>query len=273
MMNGVKIFDCTLREVGYQTGWHFDKDFVRRIYTFAQGKGIDYIELGFFHNKQADPGRGIYRYCSLDNDQIKDVFGGIKNVTKVSAMRDVQRPLTELLPASESVVDTIRILTRSHETDFKVLEEHVKLCQKLGYELFINFTSSGYNTMERNTEFAKFAKSVGVENVEFADTESVMTPDYVKNTIQIFHEEGLHVGIHLHDKNGTAESLADLALAQGADFMDVTHIGLGGKWRDGNLTMEYLLRKMGVNGGYESTVVKNELIEQLIKYNAFTAAE
>ena len=55
--------------------------------------------------------------------------------------------------------------------------------------------------------------------------------------------------------------------------MDVTHIGLGGKWRDGNLTMEYLLRKLGVNGGYEATMVKNEIIEDLIKFNKFTAAE
>ena len=55
--------------------------------------------------------------------------------------------------------------------------------------------------------------------------------------------------------------------------MDVTHIGLGGKWRDGNLTMEYLLRKLGVNGGYEATVVKNEIIEDLIKFHEFSAAE
>jgi hypothetical protein len=67
--------------------------------------------------------------------------------------------------------------------------------------------------------------------------------------------------------------LADIAIEEGADYMDVTHIGLGGKWRDGNLTMEYLLRKLGVNGGYEATMVKNEIIEDLIKSNKFTAAE
>ena len=43
MIKGLKIFDCTLREVGYQTGWHFTDKFVRDAYKFAQGKGIDYI--------------------------------------------------------------------------------------------------------------------------------------------------------------------------------------------------------------------------------------
>ena len=66
--------------------------------------------------------------------------------------------------------------------------------------------------------------------------------------------------------------LAEIAIEEGADYMDVTHLGLGGKWRDGNLTMEYLLRRFGANPGYEATVIKNELIEQIIKYHKFTAA-
>lgn len=273
MINNIRIFDCTLREVGYQTGWYFSDEFAKKIYRFALGKGIDYVELGFFHNEDADPGKGNFRYCSIRNDEIKNTFKHVKNITKLSAMRDVQRPLSELLPKNESVIDTIRLLTRSHETDFKVLSGHIELCQKLGYEIFINFTSAGYNTMERNQEFAHFAKEMGVESVEFADTESVMTRDYVTDTIAICHDEGLKVGVHLHDKNGTAEELADLAIEQGADYMDVTHLGLGGKWRDGNLTMEYLLRKMNVKGGYENTVVKNDLIEELIQYHEFSVAE
>lgn len=273
MINNVRIFDCTLREVGYQTGWYFTDEFAKRIYKFALGKGIDYVELGFFHNVAADPGKGNYRYCSIRNDEIKETFKYAKNITKLSAMRDVQRPLSELVPKEESIIDTIRLLTRSHETDFKVLEEHIKLCRKLGYEIFINFTSSGYNTMEKNKEFAHFAKEMGVESVEFADTESVMTREYVTNTIGICHDEGLKVGVHLHDKNGTAEELADLALELGTDYMDVTHLGLGGKWRDGNLTMEYLLRKMKIQGGYESTIIKNELIEELIRFHEHSVAE
>jgi 4-hydroxy 2-oxovalerate aldolase len=273
MVKGYKIFDCTLREVGYQTGWYFDVNFVQNVYKFAQGKGIDYIELGFFHNEEADPGRGDFRYCSIRNDKIFQIFKPIKNITKISAMRDVQRPLSNLLPRKDSILDTIRILTRSHETDFSVLDKHVDEISKLGYEIFINFTSAGYNTIETNKKFAEYAVKKGVRAIEFADTESVMTVEYVVDTIKTCHDLGIECGVHLHDKNGTADLLADTALEQGADYMDVTHIGLGGKWRDGNLTMEYLLRKLEVNGGYEATVIKNELIEQLIKYKNFSAAE
>ncbi|MHC1749824.1 MAG: pyruvate carboxyltransferase [Cellulosilyticaceae bacterium] len=272
MIKGVKIFDCTIREVGYQTGWNFEDDFVRNSYKFAQGKGIDYIELGFFHNEQADPERGIYRYCSSKNKEIYDVIEPIKNFTKISAMRDIQRPLAELLPKKESIIDTIRILTRSHETELDILDRYVSECLELGYETFINFTSAGYNEIEKNIKFAEFAKSKGVAAIEFADTESVMTEQYVIDTIRQCHSIGIQLGIHLHDKNGTAEKLADLAIKEGTDYMDVTHLGLGGKWRDGNLTMEYLLRKLGVNGGYEATMLKNQLIEDLIRFSKFSVA-
>ncbi len=273
MIQGIEIFDCSMREIGYQTGWYFSNKTVRDIYKFAQGKGIDYVELGFFHNEEADPGRGIFRYCSTKNQEIKEVFRFIKNLTKLSAMRDIQRPLTKLLPAKESLIDTIRILTRSHETDLEVLDRYVTEALELGYEVFINFTSAGHNPIEKNISFAEFAKKRGVHAIEFADTESVMTEEYVRNTIRECHKVGVRLGCHFHDKNGTAEMLADLAIQEGADYMDVTHIGLGGKWRDGNLTMEYLMRKLGVNGGYEATVVKNEIIEDLIAYHQYSAAE
>lgn len=272
MIQGIEIFDCSLREIGYQTGWYFNEKTARDIYMFAQTRGIDYVELGFFHNEQADPGKGCFRYCSLQNDEIKRIFEKTKNITKLSAMRDIQRPLSPLLPAKDSIIDTVRLLTRSPETNLDILDKYATEALELGYEIFLNFTSSGRNTIEQNIKFAEFAKKTGVHAIEFADTESVMTEDYVINTIRECHKVGVRMGCHFHDRNGTAELLADLAIAEGADYMDVTHIGLGGKWRDGNLTMEYLLRKLGVNGGYEATIIKNEIIEDLIQFHEFTSA-
>ncbi len=272
MIGNMNIFDCTLREVGYQTGWYFDADFARNVYTFAQTNGVDYVELGFFHNEQADPARGNFRYCSTRNEEIKEIFQPVKNHTKIAAMRDIQRPLSDLVPREKSVIDTVRLLTRSNETDFKILEPFVDEAMGLGYEVFLNFTSSGYNTMDMNKRFAEFAVKKNVHAIEFADTESVMTEEYVKNTIQICHDAGIKCGCHLHDKRGMADTLAEVAIREGADYMDVTHLGLGGKWRDGNLTMEYLLRRFHKTPGYEATIIKNEMIEQIIKYHEFTAA-
>ncbi|MDD6039230.1 MAG: pyruvate carboxyltransferase [bacterium] len=272
MINGLTIFDCSMREIGYQTGWNFTEKTAKDIYNFAQTRGIDYVELGFFHDEAADPNRGIYRYCSLKNEAIAQVFQSSKNITKLAAMRDIQRPLSPLMPAKESIIDTVRLLTRSPETNLDVLDRFATEAMELGYEVFLNFTSAGRNPIELNIQFAEFAKAKGVHAIEFADTESVMTTQYVQDTIRECHKVGIKMGCHFHNRNGTAEGLADCAIAAGADYMDVTHIGLGGKWRDGNVTMEYLLRKLNVDAGYEATIVKNEIIEDLINYHEYTAA-
>ena len=133
MIANMKVFDCTLREVGYQTSWYFDKKVVQDIYRFAESRHIDYIEIGFFHNENADPNRGDFRYCSTRNSEIMNTFYYVKNRTKLSAMRDIQRPLSDLLPKSESPIDTIRILTRSHETDIEKLRTLYRQGEYDGY--------------------------------------------------------------------------------------------------------------------------------------------
>lgn len=273
MINNITLFDCTLRESGYQTGWFFDNKFVHDMYSFALGKGIDYLELGFFHNQEADPNRGIYRYCSQKNEELNRVFGAIKGRTKLSSMRDIQRPLSELVPRKNSVIDAIRIINRSHENDFKILEKEINYIKNNGYEVFLNFTSAGYNTVEQNIAFAKFAKKIGLDVIYFADTESVFTPAFVINAIEICKSEGIEAGVHLHDKNGTAESLLEIAIEHGCKYTDATLLGLGGKWHDGNLSIEHILRKFGLNGGHELNKLKTDLIQQLIKYNKYSTAE
>lgn len=161
MIDNITLFDCTAREVGYQTGWFFDPAFLRDYYRFVEAAGYDYMELGFFHNPEADPGRGAIRYCGLCTEELNDIFGSTKNILKLSAMRDIQRPLAPVGPKADSVVDAVRILTRSKQTEPDVLCRHIEELQKLGYRIFINFTSAGRNTVEENTAFARLAKKMG----------------------------------------------------------------------------------------------------------------
>lgn len=272
MINAVNLFDCTIREAGYQTGWFFDKSFLMDYYRFLESANYDYMELGFFHNPEADPGRGCTRYCGVCNDELNEIFRSAKNILKLSAMRDIQRPLAPLVKAENSVIDTVRILTRSKETKIDILAKQVEEVQELGYEVFINFTSAGYNTIEQNMSFAKLARKLGLKVVYFADTESVFTSKYIADTIENCRAEGIEAGIHLHNKNGTAEMLLDVAFAHQCQYTDSTLLGIGGKWHDGNIPTEYLMKHFNHNPGYELTRLKTNFINQLIKYHEHSAA-
>ena len=83
---------------------------------------------------------------------MNEVFAPTKNILKLSAMRDIQRPLAPVGPRSDGVIDAIRILTRSKQTDPDVLSRHVDELHNLGYEIFINFTSSGHFIVLRGVE-------------------------------------------------------------------------------------------------------------------------
>jgi 4-hydroxy 2-oxovalerate aldolase len=268
----VKIFDCTLREVGYQTGWYFDPEFCKSFYQFAANNGIDYIELGFMYAIPHDPGRGLFCYCTDTQAEIREIFEGVKDKVKISSMVDLQSPFTPIRPAKDGVVDAVRIMTRSLNTNEDELKRMVDTLRVNGYnEIYVNFTRAGLNTIETNERFADIAKEIGLPTIYFADTESTMTEKYVRDAIDICHSRGLKCGIHLHNKNGAAEDLCKFGYDNGVDYTDITLLGLGGKWCDGNLSTEFLLRYLGVQPGYGLTLLKNDLIHQLIKYHVHSA--
>ena len=93
-----------------------------------------------------------------------------------------------------------------------------------------------------------------------------------EQTAALCRAEGVEAGIHLHNKNGTAEELLDVAFAHKCRYTDSTLLGLGGKWYDGNIATEYLLKHFNYNPGYELTRLKTMLIQQLIKYHEHSAA-
>ena len=113
---------------------------------------------------------------------------------------------------------------------------------------------------------------MGVPVIYFADTESIFTKKYVVNALEICRSEGVEAGIHLHNKNGTAEELLDVALDHKCIYTDSTLMGIGGKWYDGNIATEVIMKRFDYKPGYELTRLKTALIQQLIKYNAHCAA-
>jgi len=271
MLESSSTVDCTIREAGYQTGWHFDNKFVASWYQFLLSQKIDYMELGFFHSMDHDPNKGIYRYCGQKNEEIANVFSRIKSRTKISSMLDLQRPIGEIIPANESIIDCIRIINRSHENNFSILENKVNELTDLGYEVCVNFTSAGFNKRELNREFLNFSKNNNILVINFADTESVFSREFVTNLIDDCNTEGVeNYGLHLHDKKGMAKELMDIGYRGGCRNFDATLLGFGGKWHDWNLDIKDLFDYFKVDlDPVEFNNLKRDVVQQIIKYKEF----
>jgi len=271
MISDITLTDCTLREAGYQTGWHFDTKFVRDWYKLLVEARVDYMELGFFHNEDSAPGGGIYRYGSKYNDEIKEALSYVKTTTKISSMLDLQRPFDEILNKEDTVFDTVRIINRSHEHDFKVLKAKVDELKSKHYEVSVNFTSAGNNTIEMNSCFIDDCITLGVDNIYFADTESLFNNTYVESLISLFTEKGVtNYGLHFHDKRGRANDLMNTAYKLGCRKFDATLMGFGGKWHDWNLTIEHIFDKFYVDvDSVEFNNCRRDLVQQIIKFKDF----
>jgi len=271
MINDISLFDCTIREAGYQTGWFFDKKFVCDWYKLLVEARVDYMELGFFHDMEADPNKGIYRYGSQKNKEIKDALSYVKTTTKISSMLDLQRPLSEILPAEETVFDMIRIINRSHENNDKTLGAKVDELLSKGYEVSVNYTSAGNNTREMNQNFLRFSKYSGVTSIYFADTESLFNNSYVESLVEDCNQIGVkNYGLHFHDKRGRANDLMNTAYKLGCRKFDATLMGFGGKWHDWNLTIEHVFEKFHVDvDPVEFNNCRRDLVQQIIKFKEF----
>jgi len=271
VLENISLVDCTIREAGYQTGWYFDNKFITNWYQFLLSQKVDYMELGFFHSMEHDPDKGMYRYCGQKNEEITSVFSKIKSRTKIASMLDLQRPIGEIIPADESIIDCIRIINRSHENNFSILEGKVNELTNLGYEVCVNFTSAGFNSRKLNCEFLNFSKSNDISVINFADTESVFTKEFVTNLIDDCNIEGVeNYGLHFHDKKGMARELMDVGYRGGCRHFDATLLGFGGKWHDWNLNISDLFDYFKVNmDPIEFNNLKRDLVQQIIKYNKF----
>jgi 4-hydroxy 2-oxovalerate aldolase len=271
VISDMKLVDCTIREAGYQTGWFFDKKFVCDWYRLLVGARVDYMELGFFHDEKSDPGKGIYRYGAQKNNQLLEELSYVKTTTKFSSMLDLQRPLSDILPQKDTLFDMVRIINRSHENDNEVLGPKVEELQAKGYKVSINYTSAGNNSRELNRSFLEFSKSLGVEAVYFADTESLFDNNFVESLIEDCNDLGVNnYGLHFHDKRGLAGELMEVAFRQGCRRFDATLMGFGGKWQDWNLAIESVFKRFHVDiDPVEFNNARRDLVRQLIKYNEF----
>lgn len=133
-MKNLKILDCTLRDGGFINDWEFGKNTIINICERLDYAGINIIELGYLRD---------YVDYSEDNTQfscVKDIFNVIKKKPDNAEMLVViidygSCSLERICPASESVIDGIRVTFKKDQ-----LDEAGDFCKKIaekGYKVFM----------------------------------------------------------------------------------------------------------------------------------------
>jgi 4-hydroxy 2-oxovalerate aldolase len=238
----IKVLDCTIRDGGLANDSYFSLETVRAIYKACCDAHIDYVELGYRNSKEMfSPDEfGPWRFC--DEEQLRAATDGIENEgTKISVMMDAHKADPEdLLPAEQSVVDTVRVATYVKDIDKAIHLENA--AHDLGYETTINVMAISIESdWELDPALQQVQDETSVVACYVVDSFGSLYSEQIHYLVQKYKRILLdkEVGIHTHNNQQLAFANTIEAIIKGANYLDGTIYGLGRA--AGNCPLELLL--------------------------------
>jgi len=239
-----KILDCTIRDSGYLNNWNWTIKEVKDIAFFLGEIGIDYVEIGFFRNKNYNDTKTIWTNLQDNLDLVKDISENTK--AKITIMIDISNYLEEYfdvneLPNCENTgIGLIRVFSF-----MKVIDKSFKVCNILkekGYTVSLNIGHC-IHLEEKDKEFIKNSiinKIVRVDYLYFADSLGMLTPNDINNFMIYFKQiYPVKNGFHNHNNNGTVLGNVIQLINYNIDIIDATVSGFGKN--GGNCNLEQLV--------------------------------
>lgn len=222
------LIDSTLREGAQTPGVMFSSEQKIAIAKAVALVGIEEIELGIATTLDPDLERLIAELRVMENCPRLALWSRCRTEDIIYAGHLRPDVLSLSLPASERHIATR--LGKSRDWVLTRLKESVALAQELG----IANVSLGVEDSSRAEsgflgELIDTAVALGVRRIRLADTVGVLTPMATAAAItqlRQLHPE-VELGFHGHNDFGMASANAVAALEAGAQWADVTVMGLG----------------------------------------------
>ncbi|MCG6863439.1 MAG: aldolase catalytic domain-containing protein [Chromatiaceae bacterium] len=230
----LKVLDCTIRDGGLVNAHQFSDELVSAVYGACVEAGIDYMEIGYKNSKRIFPKDkfGPWRHC--DEEDIRRVVGDHDSETaglKLAAMADAGKSdwRTDLVPASESPLDMIRVAFYAHQVSEAV--DMIAHASELGYETSANLMAvSNINDGEIDTVLEAIAPTpagtmVIVDSFGHLYREQI---DLLYNKYaKALEGTGKEIGIHAHNNQQLAFANTIEAIIYGCNRVDATIFGFG----------------------------------------------
>ena len=217
----MKLIDCTLRDGGFLTDWHFAPFQVYAMLQAAVDAGVEYFEMGYRNGM----GKGSFYDC-------QDPFIGYlthninKKNTKLLVMADAGKSsLRMFIPAQYSAFAGVRVAFYPHELD-KALRLAEGLMD-LGYEVFMNPMITSKLTEEHWRKIRNWESLSRIKAIYIADSFGSFLPGDVRNLVARVLSLGVDAGFHGHNNLQMAVANSYLAYQCGANYIDGTVRGMG----------------------------------------------
>ncbi len=256
------LIDSTLREGGQMVGVNFSLAQKLAIVAQLDRLGIEEIELGVATSLDHDlPGllagcramggkARLALWCRCRDEDITVATSLQPDVLSLSI------PTSELHIAKKLGKDRAWVLSTISRS-IKLARERGSHCISLGLE---DATRAERAFLE---EIVTTAVAAGVNRVRLADTVGVTTPAELADLVKTLKGKfAVEVGVHCHNDFGMATANSLAALEAGADWADVTVLGLGE--RAGNARLEEVVGFLAIRRGRPYQVARLRELGELL---------
>lgn len=219
------LIDTTLREGAQLFGAYFNLATRKKIAAGLSEVGVDEIELGW-----------------IGQEDLEELALSIKSQSPGTIL-SVWSPCREadIMKASKLPVDRINIgipvsdlhIEKRLGTNRAALLHRLSASIRTAKAVGINYVSVGMEDVSRaDLNFALavavHAKSCGASRIRLSDSLGQLTPGSMEKLINAFSSHiKIDIAVHCHDDFGMATANAVTALECGADYADVSILGIG----------------------------------------------
>ncbi len=239
----IKILDCTVRDGGLINDHMFEDGLVKAIYKTLVEAGVDYMELGYKASKSiyAPSEYGPWKYC--DEDDVRRIVDDNPTPMKLSVMADAERTdyKEDILPADQSVIDTIRVASYIHQ--IPVALDMIEDAHQKGYEVVMQLMAVSVVQDRELGEALEVLAQSAVSAIYLVDSFGALYSEQIRDLTLTYltavEGTGKEVGIHAHNNQQLAYANTLEALIVGASRLDATINGIGRG--AGNCPLELLI--------------------------------
>jgi len=238
-MDKFNLLECTLRDGGYITGWHFEDAMIQETISTLIKAGLDMVEVGYLNN--ASQGNNTTQFSSIK--AIEPFLPSDRGSTLLLAMADVLqfRP-DDLIQYDGKSIDGIRVVFYKHQIEEALILG--KAVKENGYKLFMQPMVTIDYTIDEYTMLCKRIAELHPNAVSIVDSFGYMFKEdfrrYFKVLDNILDNDTI-IGFHSHNNMNLAFITAQDILEYSTSRKLVIDASLFGMGRGaGNLNTELI---------------------------------
>lgn len=227
------LIDSTLREGEQRYGAYFTPDQRQAILRLILATGVEEVELGIaagaaplaellgLANNVKGPGQRLTLWCRAVEQDLQAA------ARLMAGMPAGQAAVSLCLPVSDAHLEKKLGLDRG------ALAQRLRACLDLTRQLGFGYVSVGLEDVSRADrafalDMAALAQELGASRVRLSDTVGLLSPAEATALVADFRARlTIDLAVHCHNDFGLATANALAALEAGAQYADVTALGLG----------------------------------------------